>query len=121
MTVAIDIEKAKEAKEGLEKYHKDLIEICEGLESVLCEIDPDEGEAIDDLSFDLKRRIYDLEDNIYRLKMMTDALERIIMIWERTEKKNIAKVEESGYDTGIIPGILRIEDIIPGVVYRLFR
>lgn len=92
----IDLDIARNAGNELKTYRNKLKEMNESMRRIHTELSAQECEALEEELAEMYRNLEELDDRIAELDSLIVGLNGIINIYEKTEKKNMAKVNNVG-------------------------
>ena len=119
--MTIDLTTAQTCRDELVRCRREMETIYDDLRRVYTELSADDNDAFEELVYDLYGKMNYTEQQIRNLKSMIRALESIISIYDRTERKNISKAEGLDIVTSDIARSIPVGSYVPPEIADLFR
>ena len=101
------------------RYKSELL--CDGIRGIYRELCAEESKEMELLSGELGKRLSELEEQVSQIKALMIALDGIISIYEKTEQKNIARIEGIHCPRKDLPRWIDILNTVPSDIAELFR
>ena len=117
----INLTIAQNCSKEIKKCRTETSMLCDAVRSVCNELNMTENDEIEMICLDLRRKIRKLEEHVEQLGAMDNALDNIVSVYDRTEKKNTSR---AGLVTGGqkgIPELIPINDRVPANIHHLVK
>lgn len=117
----IDLKTAEACSLDLKAIKKKMELIFEQTARIHTELAAEENEALEELVQQLYLKLRELNDEVVRLKALITALDGIVSVYEKTEKKTYAHIESIGHSRKGSAKTIKLEGVVPSAVSDLFE
>ena len=117
----IDLKTAEACSKELKTVKKKMESILEQTARIHTELAAEENEGLEELVAQLYGKIRELDDETVRLKALVTALDGIISVYEKTEKKTCAHISRIGHSRKGTAAPIKLEGVVPNGVSDLFK
>ncbi|MBQ3101174.1 MAG: hypothetical protein IJC50_09300 [Clostridia bacterium] len=117
----IDLKTAEACSRDLKAVKNKMESILEQTARIHTELAAEENEGLEELVAQLYAKIRELDDETVRIKALVTALDGIISVYEKTEKKVCAHLNRIGHSRKgtVVP--IELEGVVPAGVSDLFK
>lgn len=119
--MVIDLTVAKKCLEDLVRFYKNAENLYNEIRKIQVELSSEDTDSFEELSLELYEKIEDIEQRMDEVRSMIKALNSIMAVYERTEKKNISKMENMDNKLKDTTRLIAIDGRVPDDLADLFR
>ncbi|MBE6707690.1 MAG: hypothetical protein E7578_00425 [Ruminococcaceae bacterium] len=119
--MVIDLTVSKKCLEDLIRFYKNAENLYDEIRKIQVELSDDDTDSFEELSLELYEKMNDIEVRIGEVKSMIQALDSVMSVYERTEKKNINKMENMDNKLKDTTRLIAIDGQVPDELADLFR